>query len=232
MDVTSLDFCERTRQMIGEDGVRRLADASVAVFGLGGVGSYTAEALARCGVGRLVLVDGDTVAASNINRQLCALHSTVGESKAAVMARRIRDISPTCQVEEHTLFYTETEGRGLIDGCDYVADAIDTVTSKLCLVEECAAAGVPLISAMGCGNKWDPTAFRVSDISKTSVCPLCRVMRHELRARGIEHLTVVWSDEPPAAAPRDAVGSLPFVVGTAGMLLAAHIVKSLIGEER
>lgn len=237
MDYTSCDFLSRTEQLIGADGARRLAEASVAIFGLGGVGSYTAEALARCGVGRLILVDGDEVEPSNVNRQLCALHSTVGQSKAAVMAARIRDISPDCAVEEYTLFYDENHGRGLIADCDYVADAIDTVSSKLLLVEECAAANVPLISAMGCGNKLDPTGFRVADIRNTRVCPLCRVMRRELKARGIERLTVVYSEESPvtpkttAEGRRAPTGSLPFVVGTAGLLMASHIVRALVKGE-
>lgn len=240
MDSTYFDFVSRTRRLTGASGVERLRRSCVAVFGLGGVGSYTAEALARCGVGRLILIDGDTVEVSNINRQLCALHSTIGRSKAEVMAQRIHDISPDCTVEPHTLFYGAEDGHGLIQGCDYVADAIDTVSSKLLLAEECAAAQVPLISAMGCGNKWDPTGFRVADISETRVCPLCRVMRRELKARGIAHLPVVYSEEAPAALHREpdepdtrkvAPGSLAFVVGTAGLLMASHIIRSLLKEE-
>lgn len=222
--------------MIGERGVARLAEASVAVFGLGGVGSYVAEALARAGIGRLVLVDGDAVTATNRNRQLAALCSTEGQPKAAVMAERIRDIHPGCCVEPHVLFYrpaSETGGQsgyGLVDGCDFVADAIDMVSAKIALVEECSSKNIPLISAMGCGNKWDPSRFRVADLSKTSICPLCRVMRRELRARGILHLPVVFSDEPPVLPPDGGrvPGSLSFVPGAAGLILAGEIVKRLL----
>ncbi len=231
--------------MIGEKGVERLAQAKVAVFGLGGVGSYVAEALARAGVGRLVLVDGDMVSDSNRNRQLVALCSTVGKPKAEVMAARVRDIHPDCRVEPHVLFYRPGEGTepgdgfGLVDGCDFVADAIDMVSAKIALVEECRSKNIPLISAMGCGNKWDPSRFRVADLSKTSGCPLCRVMRRELRARGITHLPVVFSDELPTLPPERGrlpgnrlPGSLSFVPGAAGLVLAGEIVRRLLeGEE-
>lgn len=234
MQYETQDFLSRTVRLLGENGVRRLTEAKIAVFGLGGVGSYTAEALARCGVGELVLVDGDTVDVSNVNRQLCALHSTVGRSKAEVMRERLSDISPDCVIHAHTVFYDAEHGQGLVDECDFVVDAIDTVSSKLLLVQECAAKNVPLISAMGCGNKRDPMGFRVADISKTKVCPLCRVMRRELKTRGIDHLTVVYSEEPPLTPAAEAgegrkvaPGSLPFVVGAAGMLLAAHVVNTL-----
>lgn len=164
----------RTAMLLGREAVERLEQATVAVFGLGGVGSYTAEALARAGVGRLILVDGDTVSDSNRNRQLIALCSTVGQPKAEVMARRVRDINPACRAEAHTVFYLPGEGQGLIDGCDFVADAVDTVAAKLALAEECRDKGIPLVSAMGCGNKLDPSRFRTADIADTSVCPLCR----------------------------------------------------------
>ncbi len=225
----------RSAMLLGADGVRRLSQASVAVFGLGGVGSYTAEALARAGVGRLVLIDGDTVAESNINRQLVATLSTVGQYKADVMAHRVQDISPVCRVEAHRLFYTAETGRGLIDGCDFVADAVDMVSAKLALAEECHFKNIPLISAMGCGNKLDPSRFRVADITRTSVCPLCRVMRRELRQRGIPHLTVVYSEEPPLCplsesgelAPGRTPGSVSFVPSVAGLLMAGEIVRQL-----
>lgn len=227
------NWTSRTASLIGQQAVDRLAAASVAVFGLGGVGSYVAEALARAGVGRLVLVDGDTVAPSNCNRQLCALTSTVGQSKAAVIAARVRDINPACVAEPHTLFYLPPEGQGLIDGCDYVADAVDTVKAKLGLALECAEKGIPLISAMGCGNKLDPMGFRVADITKTKVCPLCRVMRRELKLCGIDHLKVVYSEEPPRAPQgtedKRTPASISFVPGAAGLLLAGEIIKDLTG---
>lgn len=236
------EWMARTAMLLGEEGVARLGRASVAVFGLGGVGSYTAEALARAGVGRLILVDGDTVSATNINRQLVALQETIGQPKAAVMAARVRSIHPTCRVEVRPLYYLPPEGAGLIDGCDYVADAIDMVTAKLALVEECAAKGVPLISAMGCGNKLDPTRLRVVDIYQTSGCPLCRVMRRELRQRGIGGLRVVFSDEAPrrplcVAAPDETVrravpGSVSFVPSVAGLILAGEIVCAIAGVPR
>lgn len=227
------NWTSRTASLIGQQAVERLAAASVAVFGLGGVGSYIAEALARAGVGRLVLVDGDTVADSNRNRQLCALTSTVGQSKAEVIAARVRDINPACVAEAHTLFYFPPEGQGLIDGCDYVADAVDTVKAKLGLAKECAQKGIPLISAMGCGNKLDPMAFRVADIQKTKVCPLSRVMRRELKLAGIEHLKVVYSEEEPrqplGTEDKRTPASISFVPGAAGLLLAGEIIKDLTG---
>ena len=225
----------RTALLLGQEGVDRLAAASVAVFGLGGVGSYAAEALARAGVGRLILVDGDVVEETNLNRQLVALHSTLGRSKAEVAAQRVLDIAPGCRAEAHAMFYLPEQGQGLIDGCDYVADCIDMVSAKLALAEECRDKGIPLISAMGCGNRLDPTRFRVTDIYETSGCPLCRVMRRELRRREIPALKVVYSDAPartPAVSPgegRPSPGSLSFVPGAAGLILAGEIVRFLAG---
>lgn len=229
----SEQWTTRTAALLGEEAVARLAAATVAVFGLGGVGSYTAEALARAGVGHLILVDGDTVAQSNRNRQLCALTSTVGQSKAEVVAARVRDINPACEVTAHALFYLPPAGAGLIDGCDYVADAVDTVKAKLGLALECKEKGIPLISAMGCGNKLDATAFRVADIAKTQVCPLCRVMRRELKLHGVEHLKVVYSEEKPRVpeGTEDArtPASVSFVPGAAGLILAGEIIKDITG---
>ena len=228
------EWTSRTAALLGDDAVMRLQNATVAVFGLGGVGSDTAEALARAGVGRLILVDGDTVADSNRNRQLCALTSTVGCSKAETVAARVRDINPACEVIAHTLFYLPPEsGSGLIDGCDYVVDAVDTVKAKLGLALECKEKNVPLVSAMGCGNKLDATAFRVADIQDTRVCPLCRVMRRELKLHGIEQLRVVYSEE----APRTPVGvedrrtpaSVSYVPGVAGLILAGEVIKDITG---
>lgn len=228
----------RTALLLGREGVERLAAASVAVFGLGGVGSYAAEALARAGVGRLVLVDGDVVEETNLNRQLVALRSTLGRPKAKVAAERVRDISPDCRTEGHVLYYLSgkgrTQGKGLIDGCDYVADCIDMVSAKLALAEECRDKGIPLISAMGCGNRLDPTRFKAADIYDTAGCPLCRVMRRELRRRGIPSLRVVYSDEP-ARTPDSrgerspSPGSLSFVPAAAGLILAGEIVRALAG---
>ena len=170
-----MSFYQRTHMLLGDEGVARLQKASVAVFGIGGVGSFTAEALARAGVGRLILIDNDTVSESNINRQLIALRSTVGQLKVEVMAARIADINPATRVETYPLFYTaDTAEQVPMDGWDYIVDAIDTVSSKLLLAERAKAAGIPMISSMGTGNKLDPTRFEVADISKTSVCPLAR----------------------------------------------------------
>lgn len=235
----------RSSLLLGEEGLRCLANASVAVFGLGGVGSFVAEGLARAGVGKLLLVDGDVVDITNINRQLVALHSTVGLPKTEVMAKRIRDINPACQIETYPIFYKPAtdreEGCGLhiIDGCDFVADAIDMVSSKIGLAESCRDLGIPLISAMGCGNKLDPTRFRVADIFDTKTCPLCRVMRRELKKRGIPSLTVVYSEEPPITpaetadaaqeARRAVPGSVSFVPSVAGLMMAGEIVRRLCG---
>jgi len=182
----------RTCRLIGEDAVSRLQSSRVLLFGVGGVGSYVAEALVRAGVGGMTLVDGDVVSVSNINRQLVALYSTVGMPKVQVMAQRIEDINPACRVEPLHLFYgAETEAEIDFSQYDYVVDAIDSVSSKLLIAENCRAAQVRLISSMGTGNKLDPSRFEIADISKTSVCPLARVMRRELKRRGIDHLKVV-----------------------------------------
>lgn len=229
------DWRQRTAMLLGWDSIIRLERSSVAVFGLGGVGSYVAEALARGGVGRLILVDKDVVDPTNINRQLCATTSTVGLAKAEVMARRIQDIAPSCRVETHTVFYRPPEGTGLIAQCDYVADAIDTVSSKLSLVQEAREKNIPIISAMGCGNKLDPTRFQVADIFDTTVCPLCRVMRRELKKRGIPALRVVYSTEAPISCAastfqspeRPSPGSVPFVPSVAGLIMAGEIIRHL-----
>lgn len=244
------DWLAREGMLLGREGVERLENAAVAVFGLGGVGSYTAEALARAGVGSLLLVDGDVVSDTNRNRQLVALTSTVGRPKAEVMAERVRDINPACRVEARALFYLPGEDGApdpLLNGLDYVADAVDTVTAKLSLAEECARRGIPLISAMGCGNKLDPTLFRAADIYETRVCPLCRIMRRELKARNISSLKVVYSEEPPVTpgnifpegggetppeGRRALPGSLSFVPSVAGLILAGEIIRDIAGRER
>ena len=229
----------RTALLLGQEGVDRLAAASVAVFGLGGVGSYAAEALARAGVGRLILVDGDVVEETNLNRQLVALHSTLGRSKVEVAAQRVLDIAPGCRAEAHAMFYLPEQGQGLIDGCDYVADCIDMVSAKLALAEECRDKGIPLISAMGCGNKLDPTAFTVTDIFATHTDPLARVLRRELKKRGVPRLKVVYSTEAArtpclpgeekGTAGRPAPASVSFVPGVAGLILAGEAIKDLSG---
>ncbi len=231
-------FLDRTARLMGKDAVARLLNAKVAVFGLGGVGSYAAEALARSGVGALVLVDGDDIEESNLNRQLFALRSTIGMPKALAAKERIAQINPDCAVEAKKLFYLPG-CEGLIDGCDAVIDAMDTVSAKLALAQECAKKGVMLFSSMGTGNKLDPEKLKLGDISSTSVCPLCRVMRHELKKRGIGRLCVVWSDETPReskfpgeARPsgRPAPASCAFVPPVAGLLLCSAAVKYLVGE--
>ena len=223
--------------MIFGDKLDKLATKTVAVFGLGGVGSFAAEALVRAGVGRLMLVDNDTVAISNLNRQLIALHSTIGRKKTEVMRERALDINPNADIELYTFFYCEDTAELIdISRCDYIVDAIDTVYSKLLLIERAGAFGVPIISSMGTGNKLDPTRFEVSDIYKTTVCPLARAMRHELKKRGIERLKVVYSKEDPQktltpsddSPRRSTPGSAPFVPPVAGMILAGEVIKELM----
>lgn len=231
-------FC-RTEMMIGEDGQRALCQSHVAVFGLGGVGSYAAEALARAGVGKLTLVDFDTVDETNINRQLLALHSTVGLFKTDVAKARVADINPNATVEALRMRFDEFTAHEIeFPAFDYVIDAIDTVTSKLLLAKVCSLQNVPLISCMGTGNKLDPTAFRVADIFQTKTCPLAKVMRKELRAMGVEKLKVVYSEEQPMQPrvnaeeqhPRRKAtpSSISFVPPVAGMILAGEAIKFLI----
>lgn len=232
----------RTARLLGEKGLTQLRNAHVAIFGVGGVGGYACEALARAGVGRLDLFDSDTVSLSNINRQIIALHSTVGRYKVDVMKERILDINPQCEVRTFPVFYLpENADRFPLDEYDYIADAIDTVSAKIEVAVRAEAANVPLISAMGAGNKLDATRFTVTDLSKTEGCPLARVMRRELKARGIQHLKVVFSTEPAAPVPADfspledpntkkvPPGSLSYVPSVAGLLLAGEIIKYLTG---
>ena len=229
----------RTAMLLGGDAIEKLLSSRVAVFGIGGVGSYIAEALARAGVGVLDIVDSDVVSLSNVNRQLIATHSTVGRYKVDVAAERIRDINPECVVHaKRTFFLPETESEFDFSAYDYIADAVDTVTAKLALVSAANRAGVPIISCMGAGTKLDPSAFRVADIYETSVCPLAKVMRAECRKRGIKSLKVVYSKEPPLAPKfsaddpnrRAAPGSAPFVPGAAGLIMAGEIIKDLISK--
>lgn len=230
----------REEMALGPKALEQLRCAHVAVFGIGGVGSYTAEALARAGVGQLTLVDNDTVGLSNINRQLCALHSTLGQYKAQVMADRIRDINPNCDVRAICQLYNE-ENKTLFFDTDYsfIADCIDLVSCKLSLIVNARAREIPIISALGTGNKLDPSQFSITDISKTSGCPLARVMRKELKNRGIAHHTVLFSPEEPLTplaleAPppgrRSIPASLSWVPSVAGLMIAGHIVLELTKE--
>ena len=242
----------RTEMLLGAGAVEKLAASRVAVFGIGGVGGYAVEALARSGVGALDIVDPDRIAPSNLNRQIIALHSTVGAYKVDVARERILDINPDATVRTFKTFFTpETSGEFDFSVYDCVVDAIDTVTGKIELAVRCRDAGVPLISSMGTGNKTDPSALLAADISKTSVCPLARVMRRELRKRGIDHLNVVWSTEEPrkplldartirmmegSPVPeedvrmKDIPGSSAFVPAAAGLLIASEVVRDLIKE--
>lgn len=221
---------ERTARLVGDEKALSLTHKRVAVFGVGGVGGHVAEALARAGVGAIDLIDHDTVSPTNLNRQLIALHSTIGQLKVEVMKARILDINPNCRVNAYPLFYLPENADAFdLSQYDYVADAIDTVSAKLALIEGCHRAGTPIISAMGAGNKLDPCAFMVSDIQKTSVCPLARVIRRELRKRGIEHLKVVYSQEEALvpAGDKRTPGSVSFVPGASGLAMAGAILKDL-----
>jgi len=220
---------ERTTRLLGKEHMDRLQRARVAVFGVGGVGGYVVEALARSGVGTLDLIDSDRVEPSNLNRQIIALESTVGMLKVEAAKRRVLDINPEATVNVYPVFYLpETAGQFDFSRYDYVVDAIDTVTGKLMLIEQAKAAGVPVISSMGAGNKLDPTAFQVADIYETSVCPLAKVMRRELKKRGIESLKVVYSKEPPAEnVDSRTPGSIAFVPAVVGLIIGGEVVKDL-----
>ncbi|MCL2083424.1 MAG: tRNA threonylcarbamoyladenosine dehydratase [Oscillospiraceae bacterium] len=227
----------RTRMLYLDQEIDRLSECKIAVFGIGGVGSFAAEALARSGVGELTLIDFDNISETNINRQLCALHSTVGKPKAYVMAQRIADINPKCRVNTIISKYRgETRDEFFQTGYDYIADAIDLVSCKLDLIQTAKSRGIPVLSALGAGNKKDSTRFSVCDISQTHDCPLARIMRKELRRMGIGNLDVVWSSEKPVAprlldcpppGRRCLPGSVPWVPGAAGLAMAGHIVKNL-----
>lgn len=224
----------RMEAIIGTENTRRLQKAHIAVIGLGGVGSWAAEALARCGIGTLTLVDGDTVDPTNINRQLYALHSTVGQSKAELAKARVLDINPRCKVHAVRAFYTpETQADFDLAHCDCVIDAIDMVTAKIALAVRAQEEGFSLLSAMGTGNKLDPTRFRVADIYETRVCPLCRVMRRELKKRGVDRLRVLYSEEEPRRpeGTDGAPGSIAFVPPVAGLLLAREAVNIICDFE-
>lgn len=226
----------RTALLLGEEAVERLFGATVAIFGVGGVGGIVTETLARCGVGKFILTDHDTVSLSNINRQVTALHSTVGRLKTEVMRERLYDINPQVSVTVKDCFYMpENHDQYDFQAYDYVVDCVDTVAAKIDLILQAKKAGTPVISSMGAGNKLDPTGFMTADIYETSVCPLARVMRTELRKRGVDHLKVVYSRETPikASAPlegnarRCIPGSIAFVPAAAGLVMASEIIRDL-----
>ena len=235
-----LNEFSRAQLLLGKAAMEALAASRVAVFGIGGVGSFAAEAIARAGVGAIDVFDDDKVCLTNINRQLIALHSTIGKPKVEVMRDRILDINPRCKVTTHACFYgAETADTVELSVYDYIVDAIDTVSSKLLLIERATAANVPIVSCMGAGNKLDPTRLEVADITKTSVCPLARAMRKELKARGIPHLKVVYSREEAIkpeenteehTARRAVPGSVSFVPPVAGYILAGEVVKDIIAK--
>ena len=252
-----LNQFSRTELIFGHEGMERLYNARVAIFGIGGVGGYTAEALARSGVGELDLIDDDRVCLTNLNRQIFATRKTVGKFKVDVAEERILEINPKAVVHTYMTFYAPNTAEEFdFSQYDYIVDAIDTVTGKLELVEQAVKSGTPIICSMGAGNKVDPTAFRVADISKTSVCPLARVMRRELKKRGIKHLKVVYSEEPPltpiddmaiscrahcicppgtarkCTQRRQVPGSNAFVPSVVGLIIAGEVVKDLSGFQR
>lgn len=234
-----MDAFSRTRLLLGADAMDKLKNARVAVFGLGGVGGYVVEALARSGVGALDLIDHDTVSLTNINRQLLALHSTVGLSKAEAAKRRVLDINPEAKVVAHEKFYgPDTAGEFDFTRYDYIVDAIDTVTAKLALIARAKETGIPILCCLGTGNKLDPTKFQITDISKTSVCPLARVMRKECAKRGYKGVKVLFSTEDPIPSTEESTeelpqgrrslpGSVAFVPSVAGLLIAGEVIRDL-----
>ncbi len=230
------EFYSRTEMLLSEEGVEKLKNSCVAVFGVGGVGGYAVEALARAGVGEIHLVDSDRVSLSNINRQIIATHNTVGQYKTEAMAERIHSINPEAKVVCHSIFFDEsTKCQFEFTKYSYVIDAIDSLGAKIELIASASEGGVPIISAMGAGNKLDPTRFEVSDISKTTVCPLARAVRTGLRKRGINHLKVVYSKEPPVipsevsdGVKKRVPGSVSFVPSVMGLILAGEVIKDII----
>ena len=221
----------RTEMLLGTEGIEKLKKACVAVFGVGGVGGFAVEAIARAGVGKIVLIDADTVSPSNINRQIIATSKTVGRYKTEVARERIREINPDCTVECYNIFYSEESTGGVcLSDFDYVIDAIDSVRSKLFLIEGAVRAGVRIISSMGTGNKLDPTRFTVTDISKTHTCPLARVIRTELKKRKITQLKVLFSDEPPINPTGERLpGSVSFVPSVAGLIIGGAVIRDIVG---
>ncbi|MBR6694051.1 MAG: tRNA threonylcarbamoyladenosine dehydratase [Clostridia bacterium] len=227
-----MSIFDRTDMLLGRQSREKLNNMHVAVLGIGGVGSFVCEALARAGIGELTLIDSDTVSESNINRQLIALHSTIGHKKTAVMAERVADINPEIKVNCHDIFFSpETAGNIDFSQFSFVVDAVDTVSAKLLIIEKSRDLGIPVISSMGTGNKLDPTAFRIADIEKTSVCPLARVMRYELKKRGIKGVRVLYSTEQPIETGERTPASISFVPSVAGLIIAGEVIKELIKKE-
>lgn len=235
------EIFKRTEMLLGEDALKKLEKSRVAVFGIGGVGGHAAEALVRCGIGKIDIIDNDTVAESNLNRQIIALHSTIGKSKVEVAAERFLDINPQIKISARKCFYLPEKNEEFdFSNYDYVIDAIDTVTGKIGLIMECQRLGVPIISSMGTGNKLDPTMLKISDIYKTSVCPLARVMRNELKKRGVKKLKVVYSEETPIIPQnedrendgqrRSTPASCSFVPSVAGLIIASEVVRDIVGK--
>ena len=222
----------RTELMLGKEAIQKLHQAKVGIFGIGGVGSYTVEALTRIGVGHFVLVDADTLSITNLNRQIHATYQTIGRSKVEVMKERMVSIYPKVQVEGYQCFYLPDQKEEIIDSSfDYIIDAVDTVAAKIAIIEKAKQYDVPVISSMGTGNKLDPTRLEVADISKTSVCPLAKVMRQELKKRGIEGVKVVYSKEEPRKIKQERtkeIGSVSFVPSVAGLIIASVVVKDLL----
>ena len=226
-----LEF-SRTERLIGTENLEKLKNNNIIIFGLGGVGSYVAEALARCGIGKMTVVDKDTVDITNINRQLYALHSTVGKNKADVAKTRILDINPECEVTSIVKMYLpENADEFELAKYDYIVDAIDNVTAKIDLAIKSQELGIPMIASMGTGNKLDPTAFKITDIYKTDTCPLCRVMRRELKSRGVKKLKVLYSTEIPKNDGERTPASISFVPSTAGLIIAGCVVEELLKVE-
>lgn len=227
------DQFDRTRLLIGEEGLAKLKKARVAVFGVGGVGGFAVEALVRSGIGAFDLIDNDTVALSNLNRQIIATRDTIGKLKVEVMRDRILSINPQVEIRMYPCFYLpENAAEFDFSQYSYVVDAVDTVTAKIDIIMQAQAAGVPVISSMGAGNKMDPTRFEVTDIYKTTVCPLARVMRRELKKRGVKQLKVVYSTEKAIKTGADVPGSIAFVPSVAGLIVAGEVIRDLIGYER
>ncbi len=229
LTVIFMEQFSRTERLIGKDNLELLKNKNIIIFGLGGVGSYVAEALARCGIGKMTVVDKDTVDITNINRQLYALHSTVGRNKADVAKERILDINPQCEVTAVVKMYLpENADEFELEKYDYIIDAIDNVTAKIDLAVKAEVLNIPIIASMGTGNKLDPTAFKITDIYKTDTCPLCRVMRRELKTRGVKKLKVLYSTEIPHNDGERTPASISFVPSTAGLIIAGSVVEDLI----
>ncbi len=223
----------RSIAVLGDDAITKLKNCRVAVFGVGGVGSYTVEALARAGVGAIDLIDNDTFNVTNINRQLYATHKTIGQYKVDVARERILDINPECKVTAHKMFYLPENADGLdLSQYDYIVDAIDTVAAKVELIVRADKVGTKIISSMGTGNKLHPEMFEITDIYKTSVCPLAKVMRTRLKKEGIKKLKVVYSKEEPITNPDNIIGSVPFVPSVAGLIIAGEVVKEIVNNAK